>query len=172
LHRLDEAITLDIGPARPAVSRQYDRFVGRRGIICALLAALILGGCKEEPAKTPSACLDGPDAIQTALAKAPGEVTLDGTKLSDCFVKTGDTGDITSFGGSVLDVMTRLGVEAKENPGGPALVQLGYLRGALVRGADPGIHDELLRRIDQELLLVETDSPEFRRGEAAGRESG
>lgn len=134
--------------------------------------AVAAGGCKEEPEKTPAACLDGPESIQAALAKAPGDVTIDGTKLSECLVKTSDTGDLTAFGGSALDAITRLAIEAKENPGGPSLVQLGYLRGALERGAEVGIHDELLRRIDQELLLVKTDSPEFRRGEAAGRESG
>jgi hypothetical protein len=53
-----------------------------------------------------------------------------------------------------------------------AATQLGYLRGALRRGADPGLHEELLRRFDQELLRVDTRTPAFRRGEAAGRARG
>jgi hypothetical protein len=34
------------------------------------------------------------------------------------------------------------------------------------------VHDELKFRLDQELLRVDTRSPEFRRGDAAGRARG
>jgi len=53
-------------------------------------------------------------------------------------------------------------------------VQLGYLAGALKRGSEQtqGLHSELVRRVDQELVRVDRTSSAFRRGERAGRELG
>jgi hypothetical protein len=96
---------------------------------------------------------------------------MDGVKLSDCLVQSGDAGPLESFGGSVIDVAIGL-VDRAHRGDARSATQLGYLRGALMRGADPGLHDELLRRVDQELLRVDVTSPAFRRGEAAGRKRG
>jgi hypothetical protein len=120
----------------------------------------------------PGACLDN-GAIPKALVKAPGEVRLaGGTKLSDCLVKTSETADLQEFSITVLNEATKLRAAARESPDGPALVQLGYLRGALERGADEGIHDNFLRRLDQELLDVDRGAAAFRRGETAGLATG
>ena len=40
---------------------------------------------------------------------------------------------------------TKLNDEARRDPGGPASVELGYLLGAVSKGADP-IHTDLVRR--------------------------
>jgi hypothetical protein len=153
------------------VQAHYDRGVGR-SIVCAVVVVLALAGCREERPQTPAACLES-RAVPKALARAPGEVRFaDGTKLSDCLVKTSETADLQQFAITVLDEATRLRESARDKPGGPALVELGYLKGALERGADLGIHDELLRRLDQELLDVDRRAPAFKRGEAAGLAGG
>jgi hypothetical protein len=146
----------------------------RRSPAAAAVLALALAatGCASTRQSYPSECSNGPAALRTALAKAPdGDVSIEGVKLSDCLVQNGDAGPLESFGGSVIEVAIGLADRAH---GGDvrSTTQLGYLRGALIRGADPGLHDELLRRVDQELLRVDVTSPAFRRGEAAGRKRG
>jgi hypothetical protein len=99
-------------------------------------------------------------------------VAIEGTvKLSECLVPSNDAGPLASFGGSALAVAVPL-VERARAGDERAAVQLGFLFGALERGADPGVHDELLFRFEQELIRVDRRSPAFRRGEAAGRERG
>jgi hypothetical protein len=112
--------------------------------------------------------------VPTLLKHAPGAARFaDGkTKLSDCLVVSSDTADLQAFSAAVLDEATFLRRSARTDPGGTALVELGYLRGALHRGADAGLQDEFLRRLDDELLGVDTQSADFRRGEAAGNASG
>jgi hypothetical protein len=54
-----------------------------------------------------------------------------------------------------------------------ALLELGYLSGAVHRGAAHAQVDaEIERRIDQEIGAVDTRSPAFVRGERAGRSNG
>jgi hypothetical protein len=143
----------------------------RRTLALVVLALLI--GCRESDAEYPPECSNGPAAVRAALAQAPnGEVAIEGTvKLSECLVPSNDAGPLAAFGGSVIEVAAPLVERARAGDEGAAM-QLGFLHGALVRGADPGIHDELLFRLDQELIRVDRRSPAFRRGEAAGRARG
>ena len=139
-----------------------------------LVAALAVAGCRpaQDDTSYPPECSNGPQAVRAALERAPdGEVTIDGVRLSECLVASNDSGPLQSFGASVVAVAGPL-VERARAGDERAAVQLGYLRGALARGADPGVHDELLRRLDQELLRTDRAAPAFRRGEAAGRERG
>ena len=140
--------------------------------IAALVLALAATGCRSEPERYPPECSNGPAAVRTALAKAPdGEVAIEGTPLSGCLIKSQEGGPLAAFGGSVTTVAQQLGDRAAKGDK-RALLELGYLRGAVERGADPTVHDELKFRLDQELLRVNTRAPEFRQGEAAGRERG
>jgi hypothetical protein len=140
--------------------------------LTALVVALAVPGCREGEPYYPPECSNGPAAVRAALARAPdGEVAIEGTKLSDCLIKSQDAGPLAAFGGSVIVVAQRLGDHA-ERGDKRALLELGYLHGAVARGADPTVHDELKFRLDQELLRVDTRSPEFRRGDAAGRARG
>ena len=140
--------------------------------LVALVLALPATACREADAKYPPECSDGTRALRAALAKAPdGDVSLEGVKLSDCLVPADDAGPLASFGGAVISVSAPLAERARHGDQ-QASLQLGYLRGALERGADPGIHDELLFRLDPELAEVDRRSPAFRRGEAAGRDHG
>ena len=140
--------------------------------LVALALALPAAACREADAKYPPECSNGTRALRAALAHAPdGDVSIEGVKLSDCLVAADDAGPLASFGGSVIAVSAPLAERAQRGDE-KAAVELGYLHGALARGADPGIHDELLFRLDQELIRVDRRSPAFRRGEAAGRDHG
>ena len=146
----------------------------RRSLALVVLATLVSpAGCRQEDAKYPPECSNGPRALRAALAEAPdGEVAIEGrVKLSECLVPSNDAGPLASFGGSVITVATPLVARARRGDERAAL-ELGYLYGALERGADSGVHNELVFRFEQELIRVDRRSPAFRRGEAAGRERG
>ena len=148
--------------------------MSRLWALAGVLLVVLATGCRpaQEETAYPPECENGPQALEAALAHAPdGNVAMEGVPLSDCLVASADAGPLQSFGGSVLTVAETL-VERARDGDEQAATQLGYLRGALLRGADPGVHDELLRRFDQELLRTDRRAPAFRRGEAAGREGG
>jgi hypothetical protein len=149
--------------------------IGARGAtVAALAAAVLAAGCSRDPeTRVPIECREGAQAVRQALRNAPADVRLEGaTRLSDCLVRSSDAADLQAVGAAFLDVASELSVAAKREPGGLEAVQLGYLRGAVLHGADAGVHDELVRRIEQELIGVDTRSPAFRRGEARGRAGG
>ena len=141
-------------------------------LVAVLLSLAAVAGCgRQEDAKYPPECSNGPAAVTAALEQAPdGEVAIEGVKLSECLVPSSDAGPLASFGGSVTQVAARLAARAREGDERAAL-ELGYLRGALRRGADPTLHEELIFRLDQEIGRV-PNTPAYRRGEAAGRERG
>jgi hypothetical protein len=121
----------------------------------------------------PVACLEG--HLGSALTRAPGEVRLGtGTKLSDCFNRAADPAEIEQVGAIFVSAAGQLAPRARAKPHSPAALQLGYLIGAVRRGAahTQGIHYETQRRIEQELSGVNTRSPEFVTGERAGERSG
>jgi len=160
-------------PARSVPARD-DRFairVGALGALLAGLAALAISGCgAEREVVVPVGCKTGPDALRRALEDAPAGVSLQGTPLSDCVASASDQADLQTVGVSFVDVAADLASGARTRPEGPEALQLGYLVGAARSGAVPGIHDELVRRLEQELTGVDTGSRAFKRGEQAGRE--
>jgi hypothetical protein len=101
-------------------------------------------------------------------------VRVDGVPISACFVRASDAADVTAVGTEYLAVASGLAERARRRPEGAAALRLGYLVGAMRRGAHgtQGIHDEMVRRAEQELLALDTTSEAFRRGERAGRRSG
>jgi hypothetical protein len=73
---------------------------------------------------------------------------------------------------------TKLNAQARRDPAGPATLQLGYLIGAVSKGADP-IHTDLVRRLNASArFTVGGVAPPaaferaFGRGYAAGHTSG
>ncbi|MGN6274912.1 MAG: hypothetical protein ACTHNP_03155 [Solirubrobacterales bacterium] len=123
------------------------RFVA---LIALALACLIAAGCGNQDETTPVACLEGPGAYEKALASAPGEVLLSGeTPISDCLVRNQQGGDLATVGEAMVTVATKLNAEARAEPGGDAALRLGYLLGAVQRGAEhgEGIHADLVRRL-------------------------
>jgi hypothetical protein len=153
--------------------------------VIALLACLatVAIGCGKQEASTPAACLEGSDAYVQALDGAPGEATLGDqeTRISACLSENQQGGDLATIGEAMVGAATRLNAEARQDPGGDANLELGYLVGAAQRGADgtEGIHTELVRR----LVVAARYSPgrqplpagfvaAYRRGFDAGHDHG
>jgi hypothetical protein len=119
------------------------------GLVLVALA-LVAFGCGEPSDSTPVVCLEGSGAYLAALRDAPGMVELHGgVPISECLAENQKAGDLATVGTALVKVATELNSEARADPGGAGNVQLGYLLGAVQRGADrtDGIHAELLRRL-------------------------
>jgi hypothetical protein len=118
--------------------------------IAVVLALLAAAGCGGTGDSTPVACLTGPGAYTRALDGAPGKVTLaGGVPISDCLAENQQAGDLATVGEEMLRAATALNAQARADPGGAANLRLGYLIGAVQRGAarTNGIHVELIRRL-------------------------
>jgi hypothetical protein len=125
-------------------------------------------GCGNDEHRVPVGCLDG--NVPKALTAAPGEVRVQGTRLSDCFTRAADPAEVQQVGSVFVAAAERLSAKARSNPHSAAALQLGYLIGAMRHGTShtQGIHYETRRRIEQELIGVNTRAPEFVEGERAG----
>jgi hypothetical protein len=140
------------------------------------------GGCGEPGDGTPIACLEGARAYLTALEDAPGEVRLDDeVPISECLAANQAGGDLAEVGTATLATATELNAEARDQPGGASNLQLGYLLGAVQRGAEgsEGIHAELIRRLSAAARYSPGSRPlpqafldTYRRGYDAGFERG
>lgn len=147
-----------------------------------VLLLLALAGCGSTNDVTPAACLERASAYVDALRDAPGEVRLGGeVPISDCLARNQEGGELSTVGESLLDAATRLNADAHAEPGGSANLQLGYLLGAVERGAEEtsGIHAELVRRLAAAARYSPGGRPlsrqflsTYRRGFDAGREHG
>jgi hypothetical protein len=165
----------------PACGQHYDRVVARSLCVgCALLAALAVGCSRSSGADSPpKACTDGPApervaALRSALAHAPSPVRLpDGTSIADCLAHDSGSGDLENVGSMLLTATQQIEDSAAGPGDRAALLQLGYLAGAVHRGATGAqVDGEIERRIDQEMGAFNTASPAFTRGEQAGRANG
>ena len=147
----------------------------RPKVFIALGTALVLGACTSGGSEElPQGCGAAPDEVRAALGAAPGRVELAGTPLSGCLVKSSDPAEIQNVGAAYLTVASDLAGEAGGRREGEQALRLGYLIGAVRRGADrtQGIHSELVRRLEQEAAAIEGSSAAYARGERAGRRSG
>ncbi len=145
-------------------------------------ASLLLGaaGCGQKKNDlAPAACLVSSQGYLRALERAPAPVRLAGTTaISECLVPEQDGGQLANIGHEMVIAATKLNVEARRDPAGPAALQLGYLIGAVGKGADT-IHTDLVRRLNAGARFSAsggTLSAEFERtfgrGYAAGHSSG
>jgi hypothetical protein len=148
--------------------------------LTAAMVVMAVAGCgTKENDMAPAACLETNQAYLTALEGAPGEVRLAGTTpISDCLVPEQDAGQLANVGQEMVIAATKLNVEARRDPGGRAAVQLGYLIGAVAKGAD-AIHTDLVRRLNSAARFSDTGGTlpasferAFGRGYAAGHSSG
>jgi acyl-CoA synthetase (NDP forming) len=87
--------------------------------------------------------------------------------LADCFKHAASSADVQNLGAIVIETTHQLADEVRTAPHSHAAVELGYLVGVVRENAE-GIHYETGRRVEQELVGVPTNTPEFRRGLAAG----
>jgi hypothetical protein len=161
--------------------RTYDQVMLKR-VAVALLAAAIAGiaGCgSTQDDQAPAACLVDNQAYLKALGHAPGPVRLAGTTpISDCLVPQQGGGQLASIGQEMIVAATKLNAESRRDPAGPAPLPLGYLLGAISKGAD-AIHTDLVRRLNAAAHFSETGGTlsaaferAFGRGYAAGHQSG
>ena len=143
-------------------------------------AILLIGGCgNKQNDEAPAACLAGNQTYLRSLERAPAPVRLAGTTpISDCLVPEQDAGQLASIGQEMIVAATKLNAEARRDPAGPAPLELGYLLGAVSKGADP-IHTDLVRRLNSAARFSQTGGTlpasferAFGRGYAAGRQSG
>jgi hypothetical protein len=142
----------------------------------AILAAAGCGAKKNDLA--PAACLVTNDGYLRALESAPGEVRLAGTTpISACLVPNQDGGQLANIGQPMIVAATKLNLEARHGSE-PATVQLGYLIGAVAKGAD-AIHTDLVRRLNSAARFSDTGGAQparferaFGRGYAAGQRDG
>jgi hypothetical protein len=146
------------------------------------IAGLLVAGCAGADESTPVACLEGADAYQRALKAAPDEVLLgDETLISECLTRNQSGGDLTRLGEALIETATALNAEARADAGGAANLQLGYLLGAVERGAEEGegIHSDLVRRLVVAARYAPGKQPlppafqrGYRTGYAAGQSNG
>ncbi len=123
----------------------------------------------------PSECLENATTVTKALKAAPGDVRLRGrTKISDCFQNAASSADVQNLGAIFIEATHQTAERVRRQPHSKAAVELGYLIGAVRRGAhtDGGVHYESERRVEQELTGLPIGTPEFRRGLEAGRRAG
>jgi hypothetical protein len=152
-------------------------------IALACLALLAGAGCGSQgDNSTPVACLEGETAYLVALRAAPGEVKLAGeTPISECLAENQQAGALATVGETLIATATKLNAEARAEPGDDANLQLGYLLGAVQRGADKteGIHSDLIRRLTVSARFAPDAQPlgkeflaTYARGFEAGRSRG
>jgi hypothetical protein len=161
--------------------RTYDQRVFKRVAVALLAGAMLLiAGCgNSQDDQAPASCLVGNEAYLKALERAPAPVLLGSTTpISDCLVPEQDAGELASIGQEMIVAATKLNAESRRDPTGQAPVELGYLLGAISKGADP-IHTDLVRRINSAARFSESGGTlpasferAFGRGYAAGRTSG
>jgi len=144
--------------------------------------AILAIGCGDSDNSTPVACLEGAEAYERALAAAPDEVLLEGeTPIGECLTRNQTGGDLARVGEAMLETATALNAAAREDPGGEANLQLGYLLGAVQRGSEEseGIHSDLVRRLTVAARYAPGKQPlppafyrAYRDGYAAGQRNG
>jgi len=152
-----------------------------RGTAIALVAATVMlaTGCgAKKNDLAPAACLVTNRGYLRALERAPGAVRLAGTTpISSCLVPEQDAGQLANIGREMIVAATKLNLEARRGSE-PATVELGYLIGAVAKGAD-AIHTDLVRRLNSSARFSQTGGTlpasferAFGRGYAAGHTSG
>jgi hypothetical protein len=161
--------------------RTYDQGMLERVAVALVAAAIaLIAGCgSSQDDQAPASCLAGNQAYLTALERAPAPVLLGSTTpISDCLVPQQEGGQLATIGQEMVVAATRLNVEARRDPGGQAALELGYLLGAVSKGAD-SIHTDLVRRLNSSAQFSETGGAlparfqrAFGRGYAAGQSSG
>jgi hypothetical protein len=114
--------------------------------------------------------------VRAALERAPQQVSLRGIPLSACLDPRSDGSELQAVGTSFVGAAADLADPAARRPESEAATQLGYLIGAVRRGAGrpdfQGVNTELVRRVEQELTRVDPGSRALQRGLEAGERTG
>lgn len=139
----------------------------------------MLGGCTagDDP-PLPADCLQGEEALEEALAAAPGPVRLaGGSPISRCVELASSAADLQNVGILVVGVAEELKERAADGDE-TAAARLGYLVGAVQRGAERtnGTNLELAFRLSRVAGALGDPSPAITGalvdGIAAGERTG
>ena len=158
----------------------FRRGAAASGALAIAVAAALLAGCgSSQNDQAPAACLVPNEGYLRALERAPGPVRLAGTTpISACLVPEQEAGQLGTVGREMIVAATKLNAEARQHPRGEASVELGYLLGAVSRGAD-SIHTDLVRRLNSGARFSQTGGTlpasferAFGRGYVAGQSGG
>jgi hypothetical protein len=147
---------------------------GRTAVLAAL--SLALAGCGSSHSSPSPDCLASAQAVENALAAAPGPVAIDGLPLSQCVARAQSQADLEAVGTTFTGAADDLSKRAGRDP--TAALRLGYLVGATERGGShsAGIDAELVRRIELDgALPAAATKPALRalaKGISAGRRVG
>lgn len=143
-------------------------------VVCALAA------CGEDLPSVSALCLERPEPMEAALARAPagGPVALtDGTTIAQCVERTVRDADLQSLGVVLTAVADHLVRRVEDDRDADAARQLGWLVGATQRGAERtnGVSLELARRVGLvagRLELPTALDEALRAGRADGERAG
>jgi hypothetical protein len=142
--------------------------------VLALLAAASLAACGATADPRDEAYMSNPGAIERALARAPGPVTLpSGTRLSQCVSNARSDADLQTAGAVLTRAADHLSARARAGDADAAL-RLGYLVGATRRGAKrtAGIHAELERHIERAAAVLDGSGARIAAALADGQRAG
>jgi hypothetical protein len=87
--------------------------------------------------------------------------------LDHCFQHAASAADVQTVGATVIETTQQLADRVRKAPHSHAAVELGYLVGVVRKDAN-GVHYETGRRVEQELIGLPIDTPEFKSGLAKG----
>ena len=150
----------------------------RRTAALVAFTLLAAAGCGAEKPAPDTACTASPEAIERALQRAPGPVTLGtGTRLSDCVSRARTDAELQNAGVVLSGAADHLAIRAKRGDARAGLA-LGYLVGAARRGAarTTGIQAQLARRMERAAAFVDEGGPAvaaaLQQGLRAGQATG
>lgn len=149
------------------------------GAVAAMLALASGCGGSGGPEPAPAACLTTSSTYLKALDRAPGRVTVPpNVRISECVVPGQSGGELANVGSELIVAATRLASTVSEGGavGEQAALRLGYLVGAVRRGAEGtgGIHSDLVRRLEATARLTSesADAAAYAEGLRAGLARG
>jgi acyl-CoA synthetase (NDP forming) len=119
---------------------------------------VLLAGCGNHDVTVAPDCTESVAAVKATVAHSG--------PLAGCFQHAASSADVQALGANVIETAHELADEVRKAPHSHAAVELGYLVG-VVRQNAKGVHYETGRRVEQELIGLPTDTPEFRRGLAS-----
>jgi hypothetical protein len=120
---------------------------------------ILLAGCGNHDVTVAPECTESVAVMKAAVARS--------APLDDCFQHAASSADVQNLGAIVIETAHQLADQVRRAPHSHAAVELGYLVG-VVRQNAKGVHYETGRRVEQELIGLPLNTPEFRRGLAAG----
>ncbi len=131
----------------PSIANVRPRHTGLLAL-CFLIAGC---GSSTDAGNAPIACTTSAGSYLTALRSAPKAVLLDQqTPISECLVSNQAAGERADIGQTFVAVASELNGRARNDPGGSAATELGYLLGAVEQSSSTtgGIHQDLVRRLE------------------------